>query len=88
MLGWKPEYFMQNILEYLKSPRTNILGMQTAFDIWNAVHDLKINLQRQLDVQHPGQEGWVFAPPAGRAKLVSRQAGGFADPARKAAAKG
>ena len=77
-----------NILEYLKNPRTNILGMQVAFDIWNALHDLKINLQRQLDVQHPGQEGWVFAPPAGRAKLVSRTAGGFADPVRKAQAKG
>ena len=78
----------QNILEYLKAPRTNIFGMQVAFDIWNALHDLKVNLQRQLDLQHPGQEGWVFAPPAGRAKVVSRTAGGFADPARKAAAKG
>jgi hypothetical protein len=73
-----------NIIEHLKNPQTNILGMNVAFDIWNAVHNLKMNLQRQLDLQHPGQEGWVFATPAGRAKIVSRTAGGFADPTRKA----
>jgi len=76
-----------NIIEHLKNPQTNILGMQTAFNIWNALHDLKIDLQRQLDLQHPGQEGWVFATPAGRAKIVSRTAGGFADPTRKAQAR-
>ena len=75
-----------NIVEYLQSPRSNILGMSVAFAIWNKLHELKQDLQRQLDVQRPGQEGWVFATPAGRAKLVSRTAGGFADPARKAAA--
>ena len=75
-----------NIVEYLQSPRSNILGMSVAFAIWNQLHALKQDLQRQLDVQRPGQEGWVFSTPAGRAKLVSRTAGGFADPARKAAA--
>jgi hypothetical protein len=75
-----------NIVEYLQSPRSNILGMSVAFAIWNKLHELKQDLQRQLDVQRPGQEGWVFSTPAGRAKLVSRTAGGFADPARKAAA--
>jgi hypothetical protein len=75
-----------NIVEYLQSPRSNILGMSVAFAIWNQLHELKQDLQRQLDLQRPGQEGWVFSTPAGRAKLVSRTAGGFADPARKAAA--
>jgi len=76
-----------NIVEYLQSPRSNVLGMSVAFAIWNKLHELKIDLQRQLDVQQPGQEGWVFSTPAGRAKVVSRTAGGFADPARKAQAK-
>jgi hypothetical protein len=76
-----------NIVEYLQSPRSNVLGMSVAFAIWNKLHELKIDLQRQLDLQQPGQEGWVFSTPAGRAKIVSRTAGGFADPTRKAAAK-
>lgn len=76
-----------NIVEYLQSPRSNVLGMSVAFAIWNGLHNLKIDMQRQLDLQQPGQEGWVFATPAGRAKVVSRTAGGFADPTRKAAAK-
>lgn len=76
-----------NIVEYLQSPRSNVLGMSVAFAIWNKLHDLKIDMQRQLDLQQPGQEGWVFATPAGRAKIVSRTAGGFADPTRKAQAK-
>ena len=75
-----------NIIEYLQSPRSNLLGMSVAFAIWNKLHELKIDLQRQLDLQQPGQEGWVFSTPAGRAKVVSRTAGGFADPARKATA--
>lgn len=77
-----------NIVEYLQSPRSNVLGMSVAFAIWNKLHELKIDMQRQLDLQQPGQEGWVFSTPAGRAKIVSRTAGGFADPTRKAAAKG
>ncbi len=75
-----------NIVEYLNSPRSNILGMGVAFTIWNHLHALKREIQKQLDLQQPGQEGWVFATPAGRAKIVSRDTGGFADPARKAAA--
>lgn len=66
-----------NIVEYLNSPRSNILGMSVAFAVWNKLHELKQDLQRQLDLQQPGQEGWVLATPAGRAKLVSRTAGGF-----------
>jgi len=75
-----------NIVEYLNSPRSNTLGMSVAFAIWNKLHEVKIDLQRQLDLQQPGQEGWVFSTPAGRAKVVSRTAGGFADPTRKAGA--
>jgi hypothetical protein len=71
-----------NIVEYLRSPQSNILGMSVAFEIWNQLHALKQDLQRQLDLQQPGQEGWVLATPAGRAKLVSRTPGGFG--ARKA----
>jgi hypothetical protein len=52
--------------------------MAAAFTAWNLLHNLKIDLQRQLDLQQPGQEGWVMSTPAGRAKLVSRQTGGFA----------
>ena len=70
----------RNIIQYLQG--TNLQGMQTVFDIWNLIHRLKIDLQQQLDQQQPGQEGWVLATPAGRAKLVSRMAGGFG--ARKA----
>jgi hypothetical protein len=68
-----PKY--RNIAGYLTGE--NLQGMQTAFDLWNLVHQLKIDLQRQLDQQQPGQEGWVLATPAGRAKLVSRTSGGF-----------
>jgi hypothetical protein len=72
----------KNTVEYLASPRSNMNGLVVAFKIWNLLHALKQDLQRQLDLQQPGQEGWVFAAPAGRAKLVSRTAGGFG--ARKA----
>lgn len=73
---------LKNIIEYLQESQSRLLGMQTAFDVWNLLHQLKQQLQRQLDQQVPGQEGWVLATPAGRAKLVSRMAGGFG--ARKA----
>ena len=36
------------------------------------LHDLKMNTLHQLDLQQPGQEGWVLATDAGRAKLVNR----------------
>jgi hypothetical protein len=68
----------QNIIEYLNSPKSNITGMSAAFTAWNLLHELKIDIKRQLDLQQPGQEGWVMATPAGRAKIVDRRAGGFA----------
>jgi hypothetical protein len=67
----------QNIIEYLNSPRSNINGMAAAFTAWNLLHQLKTDILQQLDLQQPGQEGWVLATPAGRAKAVNRMAGGF-----------
>lgn len=67
----------QNIIEYLNSPRSNINGMAAAFTAWNLLHQLKTDILQQLDLQQPGQEGWVMATPAGRAKAVNRMAGGF-----------
>ena len=68
---------LENTINYLRESPSRLLGMQTAFDIWNLLHGLKQDVQRQLDQQVPGQEGWVLATPAGRAKIVSRMAGGF-----------
>jgi hypothetical protein len=68
----------QNIIEYLNSPKSNITGIAAAFTAWNLLHNLKIDIKQQLDLQQPGQEGWVMATPAGRAKIVDRRAGGFA----------
>lgn len=67
----------QNIIEYLNSPRSNVNGMAAAFTAWNLLHSLKTDILQQLDLQQPGQEGWVMATPAGRAKAVNRMAGGF-----------
>jgi len=61
-----------NIVEYLQSPRSNIDGISAAFTAFLGLHDLKSDLLQQLDRQQPGQEGWVLATPAGRAKLVNR----------------
>ena len=47
-------------------------GISAAFTAFLGLHDLKMNTLRQLDLQQPGQEGWVLATPAGRAKLVNR----------------
>lgn len=66
-----------NIVEYLQSPRSNIGGMAAAFTAWVLLHDIKMDLLQQLDLQHPGQEGWVMATPGGMAKAVNRLAGGF-----------
>ena len=66
-----------NIVEYLQSPRSNLNGMASAFTAWELLHDIKMDLLGQLDLQHPGQEGWVMATPAGIAKAVNRLAGGF-----------
>jgi hypothetical protein len=61
-----------NIIEYLQSPRSNMTGISAAFTAFLGLHDLKMHLLKQLDLQQPGQEGWVLATPAGRAKLVNR----------------
>ena len=68
----------KNITEYLQSPRSNIVGMAAAFEAWELLHMIKMDLLGQLDLQHPGQEGWVMATDAGMAKAVNRLAGGFA----------
>lgn len=74
----------KNFIEYLGNPAKNTQGLSVAFTIWHLLHNLKQDLQQQLDLQQPGQEGWVVAGPRGRYKLVSRTAGGFG--ARKKAA--
>lgn len=61
-----------NIVEYIQSPRSNLDGISAAFTAFLLLHDLKTDLLQQLDRQQPGQEGWVMATPAGRAKLVNR----------------
>jgi hypothetical protein len=61
-----------NIVEYLQSPRSNMDGITAAFTAFLGLHDLKTDVLTQLDRQQPGQEGWVVATPAGRAKLVNR----------------
>jgi hypothetical protein len=66
-----------NIVEYLQSPRSNLTGMTAAFTAWGLLHDIKMDILNQLDLQHPGQEGWVMATNAGMAKAVNRLAGGF-----------
>jgi hypothetical protein len=66
-----------NIVEYLQSPRSNLDGMASAFTAWGLLHDIKMDILQQLDLQHPGQEGWVMATSTGMAKAVNRLAGGF-----------
>ena len=66
-----------NIVEYLTSPRSNLDGTAAAFTAWGTLHDIKMDILQQLDLQHPGQEGWVMATPAGISKAVNRLAGGF-----------
>jgi hypothetical protein len=61
-----------NIVEYLQSPRSNTNGIIAAFTAFLLLHDIKTDMLEQLDRQQPGQEGWVLATPAGRAKLVNR----------------
>ena len=61
-----------NIVEYLQSPRSNSDGMVAAFTAFLLLHEIKTDMLSQLDRQQPGQEGWVLATPAGRAKLVNR----------------
>jgi hypothetical protein len=61
-----------NIVEYLQSPRSNTDGIVAAFTAFLLLHEIKTDMLEQLDRQQPGQEGWVLATPAGRAKLVNR----------------
>jgi hypothetical protein len=61
-----------NIVEYLQSPRSNMDGISAAFSAFLLLHEIKTDMLQQLDRQQPGQEGWVLATPAGRAKLVNR----------------
>jgi hypothetical protein len=61
-----------NIVEYLQSPRSNTDGITAAFTAFLLLHEIKTDMLEQLDRQQPGQEGWVLATPAGRAKLVNR----------------
>lgn len=81
-IDWLPQHVtqrkMNNIIEYLQSPSSNTLALQAAFDLWALLHELKMDVLNQLDLQHPGQEGWVMATPQGYAKAVNRMPGGFA----------
>ena len=61
-----------NIVEYLQSPASNKDGMAAAFTLFILLHDLKLDVLRQLDLKDPGHEGWVMATPAGYAKAVNR----------------
>jgi hypothetical protein len=66
-----PQKF-RNIVEYLQSPSSNTAALAAAFSAFLLLHDLKMNILKQADTQHPGQEGWVMATPAGYAKAVNR----------------
>lgn len=66
-----PQKF-RNIVEYLQSPTSNTPALAAAFSAFLLLHDLKMDILRQADTQHPGQEGWVMATPAGYAKAVNR----------------
>jgi hypothetical protein len=57
-----------NIVEYLQSPTSNTEGLAAAFTLFLLLHDLKLDVLRQLDLKDPGHEGWVMATPAGYAK--------------------
>jgi hypothetical protein len=61
-----------NIVEYCQSPRSNMAGLSAAFAAFILLHDIKMDLLHQLDLQHPGQEGWVIAHPGGMTKFVNR----------------
>lgn len=61
-----------NIIEYLQSPTSNKDGLVAAFTAFVLLHELKLDILRQLDLKDPGHEGWVMATPAGYAKAVNR----------------
>ncbi len=62
----------RNIVEYLNSPASNTEALAAAFTAFIQLHDIKLQILGQADVEHPGQEGWVMATPAGYAKAVKR----------------
>lgn len=61
-----------NIIEYLQNPSSNKEGLAAAFTLFIMLHDLKLDVLKQLDLKDPGHEGWVMATPAGYAKAVNR----------------
>ena len=61
-----------NIVEYLNSPASNAGALAAAFTLFLLLHDLKLDILRQLDLKDPGHEGWVMATDAGYAKAVNR----------------
>ena len=61
-----------NIVEYLNSPASNTGALAAAFTLFLLLHDLKLDILRQLDLKDPGHEGWVMATDAGYAKAVNR----------------
>lgn len=61
-----------NIIEYLQNPSTNKEALAAAFTLFIMLHDLKLDVLKQLDLKDPGHEGWVMATPAGYAKAVNR----------------
>jgi hypothetical protein len=63
---------VNNIAQYLRSPTSNEQALAAAFLLFELLHDLKLDLLSQLDVQVPGNEGWVFATPSGYGKAVNR----------------
>ena len=62
----------RNIVNYLESPKSNTPALAAAFSAFLLLHDLKMYVKRQADLEYPGQEGWVMATPAGYAKAVGR----------------
>lgn len=62
----------RNIVEYLQSPTSNTEALAAAFTAFILLNDLKEDIRAQLDLEYPGQEGWVMATPAGYAKAVGR----------------
>ena len=64
-----PKY--NNIANYVNEPQRQA-GMAAAFQAFLLLHDIKEGIRGQLDAQHPGQEGWVMATPAGYSKAVGR----------------
>lgn len=61
-----------NIVEYTQSPRSNMVGLTSAFAAFILLHDIKMDILQQLDRQVPGQEGWVVTVPGGMVKFVNR----------------